>query len=75
MRAGLIRLAVEAVFPGVAEIAAMFRYFEAHTYLGSDSSDQIALANKVAGREPTRFSTWARENFPKQLKATGGVSD
>ena len=53
------------LFPGAAEIAAMFRYFEAHTYLGSDSSDQIALANKVAGREPTRFSTWAGENFPK----------
>lgn len=53
------------LFPGAAEIAAMLRYFEAHTYLGSDSSAQIALANKVAGREPTRFSTWASENFPK----------
>lgn len=61
------------LFPGAAEIAAMFRYFEAHTYLGSDSSDRIALANKVAGREPTRFSTWARENFPKQLNATDGA--
>ena len=50
-------------FPGAAEIGAMFSYFEAHTYLGSDSSDQIALANKVAGREPTRFSTWAQANF------------
>src|SRR6266542_3261276 len=52
-------------FPGATEIAEMFSYWEAHTYLGSDSSDQIALANKVAGREPTRFSTWARENLPK----------
>jgi len=52
-------------FPGAAEIAEMFRYWEAHTYLGSDSSAQIALANKVAGREPTRFSTWASENFPE----------
>ena len=52
-------------FPGASEIAEMFSYWEAHTYLGSDSSDQIALANKVAGREPTRFSTWAGENFPK----------
>jgi uncharacterized protein YbjT (DUF2867 family) len=52
-------------FPGAAEIAEMFSYWEAHTYLGSDSSDQIALANKVAGREPTRFTTWASENFPK----------
>jgi hypothetical protein len=28
-------------------------------------SNQIALANKGAGLEPTRFSTWAEENFPK----------
>ena len=52
------------LFPGAAEIAAMFRYFEAHTYLGSDSSDRIALANKIAGRQPTKFSTWARLNVP-----------
>src|SRR6266550_4450845 len=56
-------------FPGAKEIAEMFSYWEAHTYLGSDSSDRIALANKVAGREPTRFATWASENFPKQLNA------
>src|SRR6202521_3189690 len=60
-------------FPGATEIAETFSYWEAHTYLGSDSSDQIALANKLAGREPTRFSTWVRENFPKQLNATDGV--
>jgi uncharacterized protein YbjT (DUF2867 family) len=59
-------------FPGANEIAEMLSYWEAHTYLGSDSSHQIALANKVAGREPTRFSTWAEENFPKQLNATDG---
>src|SRR6267378_3178997 len=60
-------------FPGATEIAEMFSYWEAHTYLGSDLTDQIALANKVAGWEPTRFSTWAAENFPKQLNATGGA--
>ena len=60
-------------FPGATEIAEMFSYWEAHTYLGSDSSDRIALANKIAGREPTRFSTWAGENFPKQLSATDGA--
>src|SRR3989440_1528013 len=60
-------------FPGANEIAEMFSYWEAHTYLGSDSSDLIALANKVVGREPTRFSAWARENFPKQLSATEGA--
>src|ERR1700694_5846011 len=51
-------------FPGAAEMAATFAYFQAHTYLGSDSSDRIALANKIAGRQPTKFSTWARVNFP-----------
>jgi uncharacterized protein YbjT (DUF2867 family) len=53
-----------ASFPGAAEIAATFAWFQAHTYLGSDSSYQIALANKIAGRQPTKFSTWARVNFP-----------
>src|SRR5712672_2174512 len=53
-------------FSGAAEIAEMFSYFQAHTYLGSDSSDRIALANKIAGRQPTRFSTWTRLNVPVQ---------
>ena len=53
-------------FPGAAEIAVMFSYFQAHTYLGSDSSNRIALANKIAGRQPTGFSTWARLNVPVQ---------
>ena len=52
-------------FPGATEIAETFSYWEAHTYLGSDSSDQIALANKIARQQPTKFSRWARENFPK----------
>jgi len=52
------------LFPGAAEIAEMFDYFQTHTYLGSDSRDQIALANKIAGRQPTKFSAWARVNFP-----------
>jgi hypothetical protein len=43
-------------FAGAAEIAATFAHFEAHTYLGSDWRDRIALANKVAGRQPTSFS-------------------
>ena len=54
------------LFPGAAEIAEMFSYFQAHTYLGSDSHDQIALANKVAGVQPSKLSTWARANFPAQ---------
>jgi uncharacterized protein YbjT (DUF2867 family) len=53
-------------FPGAAEIGKMLSYFEAHTYLGSESRDQIALANKIAGKQPTKFSTWARLNVPVQ---------
>jgi uncharacterized protein YbjT (DUF2867 family) len=47
-----------------AEIAATFAYFQAHTYLGADSREHIALANKVAGKQPTKFSAWSRANFP-----------
>jgi uncharacterized protein YbjT (DUF2867 family) len=50
-------------FPGAKEVAEMLAYFETHTYLGSDSRDAIALANKVAGRQPTKFAAWARANF------------
>ena len=52
------------LFPGGAEVAETFSYFRAYTYLGSDSSDRIALANKIAGRQPTKFATWAQANFP-----------
>jgi uncharacterized protein YbjT (DUF2867 family) len=50
-------------FPGADDVAAMLAYFEAHTYLGSNSRDAIALANKVAGRQPTNFAAWAKANF------------
>ena len=56
-------------FPGAAEIAATFSYFQAHTYLGSDSGDGIALASKIAGRQPTKFSAWAQVNFPVQARS------
>jgi len=56
-------------FPGAAEIAEMFAYFQAHTYLGSDSREQIALANKVAGRQGAKFPAWARANFPASENA------
>ncbi len=56
-------------FPGAAEIAATFAWFEAHTYLGLDSRDRIALANRVAGRHPTEFSVWARVNVPVHASA------
>ncbi len=50
-------------FPGAREVAEMLAYFEAHTYLGADSRHAITLANQVAGRQPTKFATWARANF------------
>ena len=54
-----------ASFPrGGAEAAETFRYFQAHTYLGSNSDDRIALANKIAGGKATKLSTWARVNLP-----------
>src|SRR6266481_5076956 len=53
-------------FPGAAEIANTFSYFEAYTYLGSDSRDRIALANKIASRQPTKFAAWAQVNFPSE---------
>ncbi len=56
-------------FPGAKEVAAMLAYFEAHTYLGSDSRDAIGLANRVAGRQPTKFPAWARANFTFQAAA------
>jgi uncharacterized protein YbjT (DUF2867 family) len=57
------------LFPGAAEIAAMLGYFQAHTYLGSDLRDQIALANKIASRQPTKFSPWAQATFPAPKNA------
>jgi uncharacterized protein YbjT (DUF2867 family) len=51
-------------FPGASEVAEMLKYFQAHTYLGSNSYDQIALANRIAGVQPTGFSTWAGVNIP-----------
>jgi uncharacterized protein YbjT (DUF2867 family) len=50
-------------FPGAKDIAAMLAYFEAHTYLGSNSREAIALANKVAGQPPTTFAAWAKASF------------
>src|SRR6202041_2612368 len=50
-------------FPGAEGIAAMLAYFEAHTYLGSDSREAIALADQVARQQPTPFAKWAKANF------------
>jgi uncharacterized protein YbjT (DUF2867 family) len=58
------RDAYSASFPGALEIAETFAYWEAHTYLGLDTSERIALANRIAGRQPIPFAAWARANFP-----------
>jgi hypothetical protein len=42
----------------------MLGYFEAHTYLGKNAQDEIALANKIAGKQPSKLSTWAQAQFP-----------
>lgn len=63
-----------AFFPGAREIAAMFTYFQAHTYLGSDSRDRIALATAVADKPATRFAAWARINLPANRSATKELS-
>src|SRR6185295_14432251 len=57
---------VFALSPGGPEIAETFAYFQAHTYLGAESSRRIALANEVAGHPPTSFANWARGNFPTE---------
>jgi hypothetical protein len=41
-------------------VAATFQYFEAFTDMGGDA---VALANRIAGREPASFEAWARANF------------
>jgi uncharacterized protein YbjT (DUF2867 family) len=51
-------------FPGAAALGETLAYYETYTYLGPGSfDDEIALANKVAGKTPTTFASWARVNF------------
>ena len=63
-----------ALSPGAAEAAETFSYLQAHTYLGSGSYDRIVFANKIAGRQPTKFSAWARLNFHLQRNTASGKS-
>jgi NAD(P)H dehydrogenase (quinone) len=52
---GHIEVMANAVAGGAREAA--------HTYLGADSRDEIALANEVAGRQPTKSAGCAPDNF------------
>jgi uncharacterized protein YbjT (DUF2867 family) len=56
-------------FPHADGVAAMLAYIETHTYLGSDSREAIALADKVAGQQPTKFAAWARTNLAPPASA------
>ena len=55
--------AVASLFPGGAEGAETFAWFEAHTYLGSDWTNRIARAREIAGAAPTSFADWARTHL------------
>jgi uncharacterized protein YbjT (DUF2867 family) len=61
---GAVVRALQARVRALSRNPDTLRYFQAHTYLGSISRDEIALAHKIAGGQPTKFSTWARANFP-----------
>ena len=51
-------------FPGADALGETLAYYETYTYLGPGShDDEIALANKIAGKAPTTFASWARDNF------------
>lgn len=49
---------------GVDEIKQAGAVIQEHSYLGANADDQIALANKLAGKPATDFATWARNSMP-----------
>ncbi|RXP47050.1 NmrA/HSCARG family protein [Lutibacter sp. HS1-25] len=49
-------------FEGAEEIAQMLAYFEAHTYMGPDSEEQIKLAREIATEEFTSLDKWIKQN-------------
>lgn len=51
-------------FPGAEAIGKTLAYYEAYTYLGpSPHDEEIALARKIAGKTPTPFASWVKDNF------------
>jgi uncharacterized protein YbjT (DUF2867 family) len=49
-------------FEGAKEISEMMAYFEAHTYMGPNSEDQIQLAKEIASAEFTSLNEWIKQN-------------
>lgn len=49
-------------FPGAKEISEMMAYFEAHTYMGPGSQDQIQLAKEIATGAFTTLHDWIKQN-------------
>lgn len=49
-------------FEGADEIAEMMAYFEAHTYMGPNSEEQIKLAKEIATEDFVSLSEWIKQN-------------
>jgi uncharacterized protein YbjT (DUF2867 family) len=49
-------------FEGAKEISEMMAYFEAHSYMGPNSEDQIKLAKEIATGELTSLNEWIKKN-------------
>lgn len=50
-------------FEGAGEIAQMFAYFEAHTYMGENADERIQLAKEVATEEYTSLNEWNNQSL------------
>jgi uncharacterized protein YbjT (DUF2867 family) len=49
-------------FEGASEIAQMLAYFEAYTYMGPTSDNQIELAKEIATEPFTKLEEWVKQN-------------
>lgn len=49
-------------FEGAGELAQMFAYFEAHTYMGPNADKQIELAKGIATEKFTSLNDWIKQN-------------
>ncbi|MEZ5040074.1 MAG: NmrA/HSCARG family protein [Saprospiraceae bacterium] len=49
-------------FEGAGELSKMFAYFEAHTYMGPNTEQQIELAKEIATEKFTSLNDWIKQN-------------